>query len=240
MFQRILILLLILLGSSLALPAAVSGVWTAEKFLALTRERAALQNSFADLRGKVSHIRRNHGQAVEYPIAFMVRFGKEKVQGKLSIGNNENHFFERSTSPGSKVAVKTNVSGETLLSRLGFRIEDLAMDFLNYQFHSELPVEKVKTLTCRVLLMRSPEGKPVKVWISSEYFFPLKAQFYNSINDIKGRPERSLEITGFEKVNNYYVATDIALLSKEFRSRIAFKNCQAYSADDPRAAAEFR
>ena len=30
------------------------------------------------------------------------------------------------------------------------------------------------------------------------------------------------------------------LLSKDFRSRIAFRDCKAFSADDPRALAEFK
>ena len=212
----------------------------AEKFLQITRSRAAVQNSFADLRGKVSHLRRNQGGALEYPVRFAVRFGKDKIQGKLSLNNGEIHSFERSNQPGGKLTVRSNAAGESMLSRLGFRVEDLAMDFLNYQFHSEQPTARHKTLACRVLVMLSSDNKPVKVWIASEFFFPLKAEFYESIKDIQGKPVRTLEITGFEKVNNYYVATDIALLSKDFRSRIAFKDCQAFSADDPRALAEFK
>ena len=233
--------LLLLLGVAMpVVRGAIAGATPAERFLAFTRERAALQNSFADLRGKVSHIKRNQGRPMEYPICFVVRFSKEKVQGKLAVGDGENHFFSRENTPDGSVATKSNRSGKTLLSELGFRIGDLAMDFLNFKFHSELAEARHKSSPCRVLLMRSPEGKPVKVWIAKEYFFPLKAEFYNSIQDINGKPERSLEITGFEKVNNYYVATDIALLTREFRSRIKFVNIQACSADDPRAKAEFK
>ena len=240
MRKQVVALLLLLGCAILVVRGAITGAIPAERFLELTRERAALQNSYADLRGKISHIKRNQGRPAEYPICFVVRFGKDKVQGKLTVGDNENHFFTRDNTPDGQVAAKSNRFGKTLLSELGFRIGDLAMEFLNYKFHSELNSERHKSIACRVLLMRSPEGKPVKVWIATEYFFPLKAEFYNSIRDINGKPERSLEITGFEKVNNYYVATDIALLAKEFRSRIKFVNIQACSADDPRAKAEFQ
>ena len=239
--QKKVVALLLLLGCAIpVVRGAIAGVIPAERFLALTRERAALQNSFADLRGKVLHIKRNQGRPAEYPICFVVRFGKDKVQGKLTVGDGENHFFTRDNTPEGSVSTKSNRSGKTLLENLGFRIEDLAMNFLNYKFHSELSGGRHKSIPCRVLLMRSPEGKPVKVWIAKEYFFPLKAEFYDSIQTINNKPARSLEITGFEKVNDYYVATDIALLTKEFRSRIKFDNIQACRADDPRAAAEFK
>ena len=215
--------------------AAVSG----EKFLFMARERAALQNSFADLRGQVTHLRRNQGGASYYPIRFVIRFTSRKVQAKLFLNNREKHTFERDLR-SRKVKIANNVPGKTLLSQLGFEIGDLTMNFLDYPVHSELAGETVKTLKCRVFLLRSPENKLVKVWISQEYFFALKAEFYDSVDAKNLKTVRTLEITGFKKVNDYYVATDIALFSKDYRSRIAFGNCQASASDTPQAANEFK
>ena len=229
--------LLLLTGSMLAAaPAEIS----AETFLKMTRDRASLQNSFADLRGDVTHLRRNMGGAKRYPIRFVILFDRSEVKAKLFINENEKHTFYRNMRRRGSAVSNVNVREPSLLSQLGFQIGDLTMDFLDNEVYKEFPSDTLKTLACRVLVMLSSDNKPVKVWIASEFFFPLKAEFYESIKDIHGKPVRTLEITGFEKVNNYYVATDIALLSKDFRSRIAFKDCQAFSADDPRALAEFK
>ena len=127
------------------------------------------------------------------------------------------------------------------MSKLGFRIGDLTMDFLSYPVVAEEAAESYKTLNCRKLVLRSPENKLVRVWIASEYLFPMRAEFFGeaAAGKLNCKPERILEITGFEKVSNYYVATDIALYSNAFRSRIAFKNCTADKSDSPQAKKAF-
>ena len=230
----------LILSAVAVLPAAGSVMRQvpAEAFIRMTRDRAALQNSFADMHGKVIHLKRNQGGSVSYPVRFVIRFGKEKVQARLQINNSEVHDFERNLQSG-KFRSTTNNKSNNLLHSLGFRIDELAMNFLEYPVHMELPGERFKSLNCRVLLLRSPDDKPIKVWIASEYLFPMRAEFYDSIRNINGKPERTMEITSFKKVGEYYVATDIALLSASFRSRISFDNCQALSADSPQALAQF-
>lgn len=226
---------------SLAATGAVAAMMRpvpAATFIKMTRDRAAMQNSFADMRGKVTHFKRNSGGAVSYPVRFVIRFGKEKVQARLQINNNEVHDFEKTLSTGQS-RVATNNKSNNLLHSLGFRIEELAMNFLEYPVHMELPEDRYKSLNCRVLLLRSPDDKPIKVWIASEYLFPMRAEFYDSIRNINGKPERTMEITSFKKTGEYYVATDIALLSAAFRSRISFSECNAMSADSPQALAQF-
>ena len=220
-------------------PAAAVKSVPAAAFLEMTRERAALQDSFADLHGVVTHKRRNQGVSNSYPIRFVIRFEKENVYAQLFIGKNEKYTLQRNMRL-RKTNYTSSVGDNGILSSLGFKVGDLAMDFLDYPVHSELKSEKLKTLNCRVLLLNSPENKPVKVWISSEFLFPMRAEFYDSINDITEKPLRTLEITGFKKVNDYYVATDIALLAQDFRSRINFTNCRAMRADDKHAAWDFK
>jgi len=223
----------------LAASAAAGETAAAEKFLQMTRERAAMQNSFADLRGNVTHLRRNQGGANTYPIRFVIRFTGSRVQARLTLFNRESHTFERNLRTRQS-KTSCDAAGKPLLEELGFRIGDLTMDFLDYPVHSELEGETLKTLSCRVLMLMSPEKKPVKVWISGEYMFALKAEFYDSLKNINNKPERTLEITGFKKVKDYYVATDIALFSADFRSRIAFDDCRADSADSRMAKQEFK
>ena len=212
----------------------------AEDFLRLVRSQSASQNSFADLNGTLTHLKRNQGGAEHYNIHFLIRFGKDKVQAKLLLNNSEQHYFEQKHNDKSGSRITANVKDGGLLKKLGFRIGDLTMDFLYYPVVSEEKVTSYKTLKCRVLVLRSPENKPVKVWIASEYLFPMRAEFYSSFDKLGERPEKTLEITGFEKVGDYYVASNIALMSNDFRSRIAFKNCTAVRSDAPQAIEAFK
>ncbi len=218
-------------GNNMSLPP--------EAFLNLSRQRAALQNSFADMRGKITHLRRNQGGARYYPLRFLIRFGKEKVQAKLILNGVEQHYFERDIWLKRKSVTKSEPADNTLLEQLGFRIGDLAMEFLDYPVKRELAPETLKTVHCRVLLLTAPDGKIVKVWISSEYMFPLKAEFFANADALTEAPLRSLEITGFKKIDNYYVASDIALFCADFRSRVTFDQCLVQNADTAQLSDEF-
>ena len=224
--------------SGTAAYAAVDAVG-AEAFLKLVRSRSASQNSFADLAGTVTHFKRNQGTAAKYPVHFQIRFGKEKVQAKIVLNDSEHHYFEQKHNVKASSRTASNVKDGGLLSKLGFRIGDLTMEFLDYPVVSEEKSDTYKTLKCRIIILRSPENKPVKVWMADEYLFTMRVEFYTAFDKLNERPERTLEITGFEKIGDYYVASDVALFSKDFRSRIAFKDCTAVKADDPTAVKAF-
>lgn len=212
-----------------------------EAFMNLARQRAVRQNSFGDLRGRVMHLQRNRGGAVYYPVRFLIRFSPQVINARLTINGVETHEF-RQNLPGGKKVISNNLpeQQEALLNKLGFRIEDLMLSFLDYPVKAEQAVETIKTVRCRVLDLQSPEGERVRVWIASEYLFPLKARFYAADDKKYAVPLRTLEVAGFDKINNYYVATDIALFSKDFRTRIEFSDCQVVRSDDPRAVREFK
>ena len=237
--KRIVLLVCIALLGNAALTAADTA--RSETFLNLVRSRSAAQNSFADLEGTLTHLKRNQGGARRYPVRFLIRFGREKVQAKLFLNKNEEHYFEQKHNDRQSIRTSADVKDGGLLEKMGFRIGDLTMEFLNYPVVGEEKPDTYKTLKCRILVLRSPENKLVKVWIASEYLFPMRAEFFGKSveGQLNCKPERILEITGFEKVGDYYVASDIALLSHDFRSRIAFKNCTAVNADDPRAVKAF-
>ena len=210
-----------------------------EDFMAYSRGRMTVQNSFAYLRGKVTHLRRNRGGAGYYKVRFLVRFSKS-VQARIIVNDNEVHELVKDYRSGYK-NVKSNVPADkSILHSVGFKVEDLTMDFLDYPVKGEFAAERVKTVDCRVMLLQnSKTGEQVKVWISKEYLFPLKAEFFAKDSNVNGKPLRSLEITGFEKVDDYYVATEISLFSPQFRTRIGFSECRVYKADSPEAKAQF-
>ena len=237
-FSKVLFICVLVLLNGIA--AWADTMIAPEVFLALTRSRAEQQNSFADLAGKVTHLRRNQGGAVRHDIRFVIRFDRAKVQALLMIDNDEKHFFERVFRKKNSSRTVCSKKGNTLLEQMGFFIGDLTMDFLEYPVVRELAGERYKTLACRVLLLRAADGGLVKVWIARDYLFPLRAEFFPAGASEADKAARTLEITAFKKVGDYYTATDIALLAKDFRSRIEFSNCKVMSADDPAAKRDFQ
>ena len=234
--------LIVLLGVLMNIPVIAAGSvseYPKELFLLEARRRVEMQSSFADLRGIVTHLRKNQGGAVYFPIQLLIVFQREDVKAKVVIGNDEEHKFKQNNRTRKTVTSCNKELSESLLSKVGIRIEDLTMSFLDYPVTREFPRETVKTISCRVLELLSPEGEVIKIWVAAEYLFPVKVEFYGANNHKNSKPVRSLEITGFKKVGNYYVVTDIALSSLEYRTKIVFSDCEVLPADDPRAAREF-
>ncbi len=236
--KYVFLLLLLTLNTSVNCQEVDYGTLAPADFMRMARYRMALQDSFADLRGRITHLRRNRGGAVFYPVRFVVRFGAQ-VDARINVDNREVHTLVKNHRTGLKKVTSSVPLEKSILHDVGFKLEDLTLDFLDYPVAKECASETVKTVACRVMLLEGKNGEKIKVWLSKEYLFPLKAEFFGAKTDLAGKPDRSLEITGFEKVNDYYVATEIALFSANFRTRIAFGDCKVCKADSPQAAAEF-
>ena len=239
-----------LLGAVLAaggmVGAADYGTLPAAEFLRLASYRCTLQDSFAQLAGRVTHLRRNTGKAEYYPIFFGVVFQPGVMHGRLLLNGSEGYRLLRKVGSGVAVTPEKKADApeipaeRTLLGHLGMESGDLALSFLDYPVADEEPRDRVKTVDCRVLLLERPDGGRVKVWISREYLFPLKAEFYAPGEYPGARPERTLEITGFKEIDHYYVVTDLALLGREWRTRIAFDRCDVGKNSAPEARNVFR
>ena len=231
------------LGAASVLAAADYGALPAADFLRLASYRCTLQDSFARLAGRVTHLRRNSGGAEYYPIFFGVVFRPGVMDGRLLLNGSEEYRLRRRV--GSGVEVKEEEGGQaapgggTLLKHLGMETGDLTLGFLDFPVVGEERSERVKTVDCRVLLLRRPGGGTVKVWLSCEYLFPVKAEFYAPREYPGAKPERTLEITGFKEIDHYYVVTDLALLGREWRTRIAFDRCDVGKNSAPEAQNAF-
>jgi len=210
-----------------ALPVAAEvppGDLPAAEFLRLAAYRSTMQDSFARLTGKVSHLRRNTGGAEYYRIDFRILFYPGRMDGEVLLDGRELYRISRRVGTGIAVtsAGLPAPPREPLLKHLGIEVGDLAMGFLDLPFRSEEPRERVKTVECRVLRLARPDGGSVKVWISREHLFPIRAQFFSPGARESEKPVRTLEITGFREINGYYVVTDLAVLGREYRTRIEF------------------
>lgn len=196
----------------------------AAEFLRLAAYRSTMQDSFARLAGRVSHLRRNAGGAEYFTIDFRILFYPGKMDGEVLLDGRELYRISRRVGEGIAVT-SSGVPApprEPLLTHLGMEVGDLAMGFLDLPLKNEEPRERVKTVDCRVLRLARPDGGTVKVWISREHLFPVKAEFFAPGAAADAKPLRTLEITGFKEINGYYVVTDLAVLGREYRTRIEF------------------
>ncbi len=225
--------------AALALNAAGADL-SAGDFLRLAAQRSALNDSYAVLRGQISHLRKNAGGAEYYPIVFEVLFRPAEMRGRLALDGKETYDIRRVVGAPNISAAAATRDQQSLLNRLGMEISDLAMGFLDYPVRGEEPPERIKTVDCRVLLLDAPDGGTVKTWISREYLFPVRAEFYAPGHYLKDKPERTLEVTGFKKIDRYYVVTDFAILGREWRTRIAFDDCKVGKNNTPEADNLFR
>ena len=228
---------------ALGASGAAAGELPAAEFLRLAARRSTLNDSYARLWGRISHLRKNAGKAEYYPIYFGVIFSPGWMHGQLILDGREYYDIERSVGSASRFAVKPaegQPAANSLLDHLGLEISDLSMGFLDDPLRKEEDSERVKTVDCRVLLLDAPGGGTVKVWISREYLFPVRAEFYGPGAYPEKKPDRTLEVTGFKKIDQYYVVTDLAILGREWRTRIAFDRTEVGKNDAPEAAKVFQ
>ena len=206
----------------LALLLGVSGICSgaeesAAQFLDTVRNFRST-GTYSKLSGQIQHRRR--GKGVENtPLYFGIIIQDERFTGQLLIADRDSLLISQSRKTGSSAV--TVLKGSTaVLDRVGLRATDLTLGFLHGKLLKELPRESLSMAPCRVLLLESTDKKEeVKIWISSDHYFPLKAEFYR-----KGAktPYRTLECNGFTKRNDLYYARYINLEGPGWRTRVAF------------------
>lgn len=190
---------------------------SAEQFLYKVRNFRST-GTYSKLKGQIQHRRR--GKSVENTtIYFGIIIQDERFTGHLVIGGKDSFLLSQSRKTGTSAV--TRLKGTTAaLDHIGLRATDLTLGFLHGKLIKELPKESLSMAPCRVLLLESTDKKEeVKVWISSDHYFPLKAEFFR-----KGEKSsyRTLECNGFTKRNDLYYARYINLEGPGWRTRVAF------------------
>ena len=114
------------------------------------------------------------------------------------------------------------------LRRYGLNPTDLTMGFLHYDLVRELPSERIKGLSARVMVLADKNGETVRAYILRDYFFPLKVEFYaDAESAIHGKDlRRTMEVGSFRKKNGLYYAEVINLRGPDWRSRVTFEKAE--------------
>ena len=155
-------------------PAKIS----AEAFLRMAR-RAPAGESWAKMEGTATH-RRSGSSAVKDTIRVGIRFTPKRVIAQLVFAGNEFYELGQTFDTPPVFTQETDVPDKdrTRLSLYGIMPSDLTLGFLYRDLVREEKPESVKMIDCRVFVLKGGENDYVRVWLSKEYFFPLKAHWF--------------------------------------------------------------
>jgi len=192
------------------------------------------KNSWAKMNGTISNLKRlQNGERVseEHPLFVAIRFTQIATIGQVVIPNKEGYNIGQFYSEGNRTTTLNdmNDSKRDIFPRFGIDPRDLTMSFLFWNFQKELSRDAVKGRECRVFILKSLESKKterVKVYISSEYAFPMKAEW---IKDGEENFYRSLEVKSFKKDadSGFWLVDVIKIEGKSSRTIIKFTSIDA-------------
>ena len=198
--------------------------YSSQEFLNITR-RARPTKTWAILMGSVSNKRRGLSTINKADIKVGMRFANTRMLSKITI--KEKDLIESYTvgqpydgTPASIIASNDEKNDIALLGDFGLRPEDLTMTFLYWKFKKELKNVSVKGFDCRVFELINPETKEiVKVYISSEYFYPIKVEW---LKTGQKTPYRNVVISSFETKGNLGAPSELNLYGPGWRTKVDF------------------
>ena len=203
------------------------GKWSAADFLYRVRNVPS-RHSWALMKGSAVHSRkgsRNMTSSLEMGIFFtpvqtlaQIRFG----------GTDEIYTIGQSYGKTGATSVKTFLKQgyKPRIAIYGITPEDLAMSFLYWDYKKEFETDSIRGQTCRVFLLQSKDkSQQVKVYISRDYFFPVRAEF--SVSSQPDKPFKTLEAVAFKRENGYYFVSRINLWGDQWSTRIRFQDLKA-------------
>ena len=180
--------------------------------------------SFAKMEGQLQH--RRAGQDIQsYNFYFGVIIQKNRSTGQIIINDNEAYILsqDRNNASSNVIAQQKN---SNLLNYTGVRASDLTLSFLFYDFVKGLGSERIGAIIdCQVVLLQAlDKSEQVKVWISTEYAFPMKAEFYKKGKDnaFEKVPFRTLEPAGFTSKDKLYYCRRFIIFGPGWKTRIEF------------------
>ena len=174
--------------------------------------------TYSKLSGTLQH-RRRGGDVEKSSIYFGIIIQPDRFTGQLVIADRDYLLISQARKSGTSAV--TVLKGSTAaLDRAGLKATDLTLGFIHGKLLRELPRESLSLAPCRVFLLEDEKGREeVKVWVSADHYFPLRAAFFR-----KGgkEPYRTLECNGFTKRNGLYYARLLNIEGPGWRTRVAF------------------
>lgn len=227
----------------LLLASAAAAEPTSAEFLARARRQADAA-SYAMLDGVIQH-RKDGGEMIELPVYLGVLITPAGTRAQFIIDGKEGYDIRQVRSGDGKAAtvvVPQREGGYPAGRAAEFKLDpaDLTTGFLFYDFLQEEEPARVKALPCRVMLLKNPKrDEVVRVYLTREHHFPLKAEFFNR-GKTGGKPDKTLETASFKKQHELYYAELINLHGPGWRTRVQFTSAQVGRPETGRALPIFK
>ena len=199
--------------------------WPAADFLARVRNPPG-RDSWASMKGSALH-RRDDTRPVKAEIQMGIFFTPVRTLAQIRFNGNEIYTIGQSYGKDGSTSVDKRIPEGTTpqLPVYGITPEDLAMSFLYWDYLEEHPRETIRGQECRVFtLVSKDKSERVKVTISCEYFFPLRAEWFSGK---AAEPVRKLEAAAFTKENDYWFVSKLNLSGKNWTTTIRFPEVDA-------------
>jgi outer membrane lipoprotein-sorting protein len=217
--------LLLLLTLSLSLFVSANEKEESTQALLKRARNPEVVASFAKLDGQLQH--RRKGQDVQsYNFYFGVIIQKDRATGQIVINDKESYIMSQNRSSATSSVIAQQKKSTNLLNYTGVRASDLTLSFLFYDFVKEVGSERIGAIIdCQVVLLQAKDkSEQVKVWLSKEYAFPMKAEFYKKAKDntFEKTPFRTLEPGGFTAKEKLYYCRRFIISGPGWKTRIEF------------------
>jgi len=214
----------ILIISTLLSPGLIGEEFPSSlKFLDLVRRNHPV-DTWSIMEGEVSH-KRKGSSVITAPIKLSVRFTDTRGLTKITIGKGKTEESYTVGQPynGDAPSIITSANSQNNtpeLANYGLKPEDLTMAFLYWKFEKELDKTTLKGMDCRVFLLPDPTTKEqVKVYISSDYYYPMKAEWFKTK---EREPYRTYYINSFKKVGKLWAPNSFDLCGPGWRTNVEF------------------
>lgn len=203
------------------------GKWSADRFLHQVRNMQS-RHSWALMKGSARHSRKGN-KTVRSSLEMGIFFTPVRTLAQIRFGGTDEIYtigqsYGKDGSTSVKTFLKKGVNAR--IGVYGITPEELAMSFLYWDLKKEFANESVRGQTCRVFLLQNKDRTQLaKVYISRDYFFPIRAEF--SSVSAPSKIFKTLEAAAFKRENGYYFVSRINLRGENWNTLIRFDDLQA-------------
>lgn len=193
----------------------------------LLKARNPDNRTWCTMDGKVVH-RKSGSDTASAPLYLGIAFNPDRMLAQVIIDNKEGYTLGQAYAGNdSTTVIPLNPAGykQSMLSEFGLRAQDLSMSFLYWNFEKELAREDIKGSECRVFILREPKtGEIAKVYLNSQYCFPMKVEWFKEKYVENEEPYRTLEAASFKKEKDFWIVNKLKLYGPGWRTNVEFDN----------------
>lgn len=208
----------------------------AEDFLRVVRHVPS-QETWAKMSGTAQH-KRAGARRIKAPVRLAIRFTPARIVARLIFNDSEIYDLGQAFDPPiATTEVQLKPGTEPKLGLYGIDVSDMTLSFIYKETIREEKPERVSIFPCRVFMLKgSVEGETARVFVSTEYFFPVRVQWFRKDPGpgVAGEPYRELEIASVKKAddNDFYLIPKLEISGPNWRTKIDFDERSAGYAKD--------